>query len=295
MIGIPSALTLGFTFYQTAGVAYLIIGGLFYFASVFNSLRCLVLCAITDPGILPKIPSSDVNYNRNYHVAYRDIDEIQQDENKSIGANFFTLRQFKEFKGNDNDAEETLSLCHSCNIFRPPRAFHCSSCGVCVEVHDHHCPWVGTCVGRRNIRYFIAFLFWTGLHGLITFIFCLIYIMVKKGEGVEISLSNFGGGDATTEVGVNLGCAAYGGVFAVTLLGFSCYTNSLTLQNITSNENLRKKWNSRRTRQGEKLSPLKVSFCQKLRYFYWEPLPESRIETYYKILDQAGISPAEAE
>jgi hypothetical protein len=65
-----------FSFYQTAGWAYLIFGGLFYFASVFNSLRCLVLCAITDPGILPKIPSSDVNYNRSYHVAYRDIDEI---------------------------------------------------------------------------------------------------------------------------------------------------------------------------------------------------------------------------
>lgn len=99
----------------------------------------------------------------------------------------------------------------------------------------------------------------------------------------------------STEVGINLGCMCYGAIFAVTLLGFSCYTNSLTLQNITSNENLRKKWNARRTRQGEQLSPLKVSFCEKLRYFYWEPLPESRIETYFKILDQAGMSPAEAE
>jgi palmitoyltransferase ZDHHC9/14/18 len=150
-------------------------------------------------------------------------------------------------------------------------------------VHDHHCPWVGTCVARRNIRYFIAFLFWTGMHGLITMIFCLIYILVKKGEGEEISLANFGGGDNSAELNINLGCLCYGAIFAVTLLGFSCYTNSLTLQNVTSNENLRKKWNSRRKRQGNKLSPVDVSFCEKLRYFYWEPLPESRIEQYFKI------------
>ena len=68
-------------------------------------------------------------------------------------------------------------------------------------------------------------------------------------------------------------CLFYGAIFAVMLLGFSCYTNSNTLKNITSNENLRKKWNSHRSLQGHKLSPVNPSFCDKLRYFYWEPLP----------------------
>lgn len=123
----------------------------------------------------------------------------------------------------------------------------------------------------------------------------MIYVFVKRAEGVEINFASFGGGEHSTEVGINLGCMAYGGIFAVTLLGFACYTNGVTFQNITSNENLRKKWNSRRARQGNKLSPVNPSFCEKLRYFYWEPLPQSRIETYFKILEQAGISPDEAE
>lgn len=27
--------------------------------------------------------------------------------------------------------------CHSCNIWRPPRAHHCAECGACVERFDH--------------------------------------------------------------------------------------------------------------------------------------------------------------
>jgi palmitoyltransferase ZDHHC9/14/18 len=47
--------------------------------------------------------------------------------------------------------------CKSCNIWRPPRAHHCRFCDNCVETQDHHCVWVNNCVGRRNYRYFFAF------------------------------------------------------------------------------------------------------------------------------------------
>lgn len=61
-----------------------------------------------------------------------------------------------------------MSYCHSCEMLRPPRSFHCSQCGVCVEGHDHHCPWVGNCIGHRNLGSFTSFLFWCAIHALFT-------------------------------------------------------------------------------------------------------------------------------
>jgi palmitoyltransferase ZDHHC9/14/18 len=48
--------------------------------------------------------------------------------------------------------------CDTCNIYRPPRAKHCSHCDHCIEAFDHHCPWIGSCIGRRNYKYFVAFI-----------------------------------------------------------------------------------------------------------------------------------------
>ena len=157
--------------------------------SFINVLRVLYLCSRTEPGIIPKLRSKQINYNKKYNVTYKTPEEIMNDFKKqkntqsSITAveSFFSTNAFKlltqqEISAVNNEISnhsmgnnhQELSYCNTCEILRPPRSFHCGICGFCVEVHDHHCPWMGTCIGKRNIRYFVLFLFYTGLHALLT-------------------------------------------------------------------------------------------------------------------------------
>ncbi|EEP75640.1 conserved hypothetical protein [Uncinocarpus reesii 1704] len=50
-----------------------------------------------------------------------------------------------------------VKYCRTCNLWRPPRCYHCRTCDNCIETLDHHCVWLNNCVGRRNYRYFFAF------------------------------------------------------------------------------------------------------------------------------------------
>ena len=72
-----------------------------------------------------------------------------------------------------------VKYCKSCNIWRPPRCYHCRVCDNCVETLDHHCVWLNNCVGRRNYRYFFAFVLTGTVLGLfLTFAslgHCLVY------------------------------------------------------------------------------------------------------------------------
>ena len=106
---------------------------------------------------------------------------------KDFVGKFFEKKKFKYQmleKGADgkqivdgSNSHNKMSYCATCKILRPPRSFHCGTCGVCIEIHDHHCPWVGTCIGPRNARLFVAFLFLTSLHALVTFLVCVIVMM----------------------------------------------------------------------------------------------------------------------
>ena len=52
-------------------------------------------------------------------------------------------------------------------------------------------------------------------------------------------------------------------------------------RNVTTNESIRKKWNA--SKQRKEMSADQVSWWEKVRYLYWEPLPRSRLEHWYKL------------
>ncbi|CDW89026.1 probable palmitoyltransferase zdhhc8-like [Stylonychia lemnae] len=144
--------------------------------------------------------------------------------------------------------EIVVNHCRSCNIIRPPRAFHCSRCNICVEVHgmilenicaqdfksllDHHCPWVGTCIGKRNHRYFVLFLQWTSFHAIFTFITGLISVLNDYHTTVQ-------------DFYINVPCwviMIYGAFIAIMLLPFAAYHWWLIGTGKTTNEEVRGKY-----------------------------------------------------
>lgn len=73
--------------------------------------------------------------------------------------------------------EVPTKYCKSCNLWRPPRCHHCRVCDNCVETQDHHCMWLNNCVGRRNYRYFFAFVASGTLLGLYLLAASIVHVI----------------------------------------------------------------------------------------------------------------------
>lgn len=184
-----------------------------YSLSLFLCLWAFFMVSFSEPGIMPSvfmntkiqnIEVKKINVHKEYYVEYKNRQELNDTMEKLKLNNpvdkYYNLNKFKYLPANESadragrgnmfehgfieprKRHNKMSYCHTCQHLRPPRSFHCSQCGVCVEVHDHHCPWVGTCIGYRNVKYFIAFLFWTGLHALITCCICIMIFFIAADQ-----------------------------------------------------------------------------------------------------------------
>ena len=93
---------------------------------------------------------------------------------------------------------------------------------------------MGTCIGKRNLKYFLAFLFWTSLHGLATCGISATYVLgvIKDMDESELK-DQFGNTQLGNLQVINVFVAMFSGSVGVTLLFFFLYALSNALQNTT--------------------------------------------------------------
>jgi len=130
---------------------------------------------------------------------------------------------------------------------------------------------MGTCIGVRNLRYFITFLFRAATLALFA---CLItgyqeYLNVLKGENYEYKTLQY----------LNMGVFFYTGGTSVALYVF-VYKQyfRLAMNNLTTNEYLRLRWNGETGNYHRKnIYKYKSGCCGKFRYLFYGEVQPSKL------------------
>lgn len=187
--------------------------------------------AWTDPGILPRHlnPLSTVKEDNpdEYDESGRVVSKLLFHH---LNGNFVIGKQVPV-----NGKLVILKYCHTCELFRPPRASHCHYCDNCVEEYDHHCPWLSNCIGRRNYRYFVLFVFSVALASIYSTIFMATFII--RQNPTDISYPKM-----LSELFMSPGAAFFLYTLAtgLTLMGLFCYHLMLISYDLTTSEHVKK-------------------------------------------------------
>ncbi|KAL7664009.1 Palmitoyltransferase [[Candida] zeylanoides] len=187
----------------------------------------------SDPGMLP----------RNIHLPMR-LDPATRGfkEGPFFPEEYLHLVSLPHYSGEHEQV--VVKYCHTCHVWRPPRASHCQSCSACVVHHDHHCKYLSNCVGAHNYRYFLWFLLLSSTTALylsiVSFLQVFHYRYVAhpspKVNSFRDSLNTYPA-SFFLAIYALLGC-----VYPFLLLGLHVY---LTASNLTTREYLNNIWGKR--------------------------------------------------
>ncbi|KAJ8604225.1 hypothetical protein CTAYLR_009784 [Chrysophaeum taylorii] len=154
------------------------------------------------------------------------------------------------------------------------RAKMCRQTENCVEEFDHYCPWVGNAVGRRNYRYFIAFVTTVSFLALV----------VGASSCIHLSAVKFGSGQSEADerepvLGSSWGevilmvLVAYTIIVLCSVCGLVCFHLRLIAINQTTNENIRGIYFSHK-------NPHDLGACRNCINFALRPVPRSRVISF---------------
>ena len=128
-------------------------------SSLFITLYNQIFGFLTEPGIVPrKYPSLKI-----------------RDYNDKIIYSKVTKKPLIRIQRN----------CAICSIRRPKKCQHCFFCDNCIEEFDHHCQYVSNCIGKRNIKYYLFFIFFSfifliQIYTISFFHFCFSFKIYKE-------------------------------------------------------------------------------------------------------------------
>ncbi|XP_061248146.1 palmitoyltransferase ZDHHC18 isoform X1 [Bos indicus] len=189
----------------------------------FFVMSCLLQTSFTDPGILPRATVCEAA-------------ALEKQIDNTGSSTYRPPPRTREVMINGQVVK--LKYCFTCKMFRPPRTSHCSVCDNCVERFDHHCPWVGNCVGKRNYRFFYAFIL--SLSFLTAFIFaCVVTHLTLRSQG-----SNFLSTLKETPASVLELVICFFSIWSI--LGLSGFHTYLVASNLTTNEDIKGSWSNKR-------------------------------------------------
>ncbi|CAH8606662.1 unnamed protein product [Schistosoma bovis] len=189
--------------------------------------------AFTDPGIIPRATRPEVEWTE---LSISTGDVSGNDSNNKSEHDVNAVRTYPPGARTRQiligDHLVKINYCHSCRIFRPPRASHCSSCDNCVERFDHHCPWIGNCVGQRNYRYFILFIYSLSIYCLYILVFSIVNLILlyEKYEDIIMAIKI----SPASIIDILITFSAMWTVF-----GLSGYHTSLVCRGFSTHEDIR--------------------------------------------------------
>jgi len=96
----------------------------------------------------------------------QDVDYELKERTKCMGEHF-TPTPFQD--------EKLWHICASCEVFVPPKAWHCHQCDTCILRRDHHCVFTMGCVGEENHCNFLGLLFYLAVGCSLSAFFSTIY------------------------------------------------------------------------------------------------------------------------